>query len=154
VKPIFFLFNIIVFSHFVVAQNNPQAQNSFINQDAQQVIDDWNIKYPTLEFHSSFKPYLSSSLNQFSDTAIPFLHYPIKNFFLSKTFNEGPSKRNQFQLQVLPIVDLQAGYDVLEKRMLFETSGGAHLKLNIKVVICVCQISMIQRCKLPSCYQV
>ena len=113
------------------AQDNPQAQNIFINQDAQQVIDEWNIKHPDVEFHSSFKPYLSASLNNFSDTSIGFLHFPIKNFFLTKTFNEGPSKRNQFQTQVLPIIDLQAGYDVLEKRFVSETFGGAHVKLNI-----------------------
>lgn len=116
---------------FAKAQDKPQAQNTFINQDVQQIIDNWNIKNPSLEFHSSFKPYLSSTLNQFSDTSFSQLHFPIKNFFLSKTFNEGPNKRNQFQLQVLPIVDLQSGYDVLEKRALFETSGGANLKLNI-----------------------
>ena len=113
------------------AQDNPQAQNVFINQDAQQVIDEWNIKHPDVEFHSSFKPYLSASLNNFSDTSIGFLHFPIKNFFLTKTFNEGPSKRNQYQTQVLPIIDLQAGYDVLEKRFVSETFGGAHVKLNI-----------------------
>lgn len=116
---------------FVKAQDKPQAQNTFINQDVQQIIDNWNIKNPSVEFHSSFKPYLSSSLNQFSDTSFSQLHFPIKNFFLSKTFNEGPNKRNQFQLQVMPIVDLQSGYDVLEKRALFETSGGVNLKLNI-----------------------
>ena len=124
-----FVFCCISFS--INAQDNPQAQNAFINQDAQQIIDEWNIKHPNLEFHSSFKPYISSTLKEFSDTSVSYKHYPIKSFFLSKTFNEGPSKRNQFQIQALPIIDLQAGYDVLDKRFVSEIIGGAHVKVNI-----------------------
>jgi len=113
------------------AQNDPQAQNIFINSEAQQSIDYWNIKKPTLEFHSSFKPYISSTLYDFSDTSVSFLHYPIKNFFLSKTFNEGPDKRNQYNFQILPLIDLQGGYDLLTSKFVTETSGGVHAKLNI-----------------------
>lgn len=119
------------FSLPLFSQNDPQAQNIFINQETQQTIDTWDIKNPGFEFHSSFKPYLSSTLQSFYDTSIGYLHYPIKNFFLSKTFNEGPTKRNQYNLQVLPIIDLQVGYDVLASKFLSETFGGAHTKLNI-----------------------
>lgn len=115
----------------IKSQDNPQAQNLFINSEIQQSIDYWNIKHPNLEFHSSFKPYLSSSTKDFSDTLVPFDHYPVTNFFLSKTFNEGPTKRNQYQLQLLPLVDLQGGYDLLNNKLLFETSGGIYTKLNI-----------------------
>lgn len=115
----------------MVAQNNPQAQNVFINQETQQSIDQWNLKYPNTDFHSSFKPYLSSTLNCFSDTAVEFLHYPIKNFFLSKTLNEGPNKHNQYNFQVLPLFDVQGGYDVLRSKFISETIGGIHTKLNI-----------------------
>lgn len=115
----------------LLAQENPQAQTVFINFENQQSIDYWDIKNPSFEFHSSFKPYLLSTLNQFSDTSISFAHYPIKNFFLSNTFNEGPHKRNQFNIQALPIIDLQAGYDVLQSKFVSETSGGAAFKLNI-----------------------
>jgi hypothetical protein len=118
-------------SYSVVAQNDPQAQNIFINQDAQQNIDFLDIKNPSFEFHSSFKPYISSTLKEFSDTSISYLHYPIKNYFLSKTFNEGPNKHNQYNVQALPIVDLQAGYDMLTSKYVSETFGGAHVKLNI-----------------------
>lgn len=113
------------------AQDNPQAQNSFINQETQHCADYWNIKQPTLEFHSAFQPYLSSSLNEYSDTLIPFDHYPLKNFFLSKTFNEGPNKRNQFNFQTLPLLDLQVAYDMQPQKVVSETSGGAYVKLNI-----------------------
>jgi hypothetical protein len=113
------------------SQNDPQAQNIFINSETQQSIDYWNIKSPNLQFHSSFKPYISSALQDFSDTSVSFLHYPIKNFFLSKTFNEGPNKRNQYNLQILPLIDLQGGYDLLSSKFISETSGGVHAKLNI-----------------------
>ena len=116
---------------FSFGQDNPQAQNIFINEDAQQTIDVWNVTKPNTDFHSSFKPYLSSTLNEFSDTVISYYHFPIKNKFLSKTFNEGPSKRNQFNFQALPLVHLQLGYDMLYSKIVSETYGGAHVKLNI-----------------------
>ncbi|MES2512523.1 MAG: hypothetical protein V4580_00190 [Bacteroidota bacterium] len=115
----------------VFSQNDPQAQNIFINQETQQTIDCWDIKNPGFEFHSAFRPYLTSTLQNFSDTSISWLHYPIKNFFLSKTFNEGPNKHNQYNFQILPIVDLQAGYDMLSSKVVSEIFGGAHAKLNI-----------------------
>lgn len=126
---------ILVFVLFIFVrgftQYNPLAQNVFLNQETQQVIDEWNIKSPSLEFHSSFRPYLSSTLKDFNDTCVSYRHYLIKNFFLSKTLNEGPNKRNQFNFQVLPVVDLQTGYDVLESKNVNELSGGIHAKLNI-----------------------
>ncbi|MBS1636076.1 MAG: hypothetical protein JST26_09185 [Bacteroidetes bacterium] len=113
------------------AQYEPLARNIFINAETQQVIDDWNIRHPDIEFHSSFRPYLISTLRNFDDTMVHFSHYAIRSFFMSKTFNEGPDKHNQYNVQVLPIVDLQAGYDMLNKKVVTETSGGAHVKLNI-----------------------
>ncbi len=115
----------------LIAQNNFQAQTIFINQETQQTIDVWNLKHPSLEFHSSLRPYISSSLNDFNDTIIEYAHYPIKNYFLSKTINEGPSKHNQYNFQILPIVDLQLGYDALKANLVTETFGGVHTKLNI-----------------------
>jgi hypothetical protein len=115
----------------IFSQNNPQSQNIFINQDVQQTIDLLDVKNPSLEFHSSFKPYVSSTLDHFSDTAVGFLHYPIKNFFLSKTIHDNPNKRNKYAIQFLPIIDLQIGSDVLASKFVTETFGGAHVKLNI-----------------------
>lgn len=115
----------------VLSQNNPQAQNAFINQETQHSIDFWNIKSPNLEFHSSFKPYLFSTLNAFSDTVVPFAHHAIKNFFLSKTFNESPQKRNPFNVQILPLVDIKGGYDLLTNNILAENIGGVFTKVNV-----------------------
>lgn len=113
------------------SQNDPQAQNIFINYDVIQTVDFLDIKNPSIDFHSSFKPYLSSTLKMHSDTSVHYLHYPIRNFFMSKTLNEGPNKRNQYNFQTLPVVDLQAGYDMLTSKFVSETYGGAHAKLNI-----------------------
>lgn len=132
-KIIFILFTILAQSVDVkiYAQDNPQAQTVFINEDAQQTIDTWNVTKPTTDFHSSFKPYLTSTLNDFSDTIISYYHFPVKNKFLSKTFNEGPSKHNQYNFQALPLLHLQLGYDMLNSKVVSETYGGAHVKLNI-----------------------
>lgn len=107
------------------------AKNIFLNSETQQTIDEWNIKYPNQCFHSSFKPYLISTLNEFNDSCIKYQHYYIKNYFLSKTFNEGPDKRNQYNFQILPVADLQTGFDFLENININELSGGLNVKLNI-----------------------
>jgi len=75
------LMAMVFYSVFSFSQNNPQAQTVFINSENQQSIDNWDIKSPSFEFHSSFKPYLISTLDNYSDTAVKFLHYPIKNYF-------------------------------------------------------------------------
>lgn len=128
---LFIVLLFLLFSGKVSAQHNPIAQNIFINQETQQVIDEWNIKYPNQQFHSSFRPYSMSTLEEFNDSCIRYKHYTIKNFFLSKTLNEGPSKRNQYNFQILPVIDLQTGFDVLQNKNVNEMSGGLHAKLNI-----------------------
>jgi hypothetical protein len=132
-KNIYILFIILAYCYSIklCGQDNPQAQNVFLNDDAQQTIDTWNVTKPNTNFHSSFKPYLSSTLNEFSDTVVAYYHFPIKNKFLSKTFNEGPSKHNQFNFQALPLLHLQLGYDMLNSKVVSESYGGAHIKLNI-----------------------
>lgn len=114
-----------------LAQYDQQARNAFINPDIEQAFDYWNIQRPNLTFHSSFKPYLSSSFSDATDTLVPFKFYAFKNFFLSKTFNEKPEKRNWFNIQLHPIIDASIGYDAVLKRALPEIAGGMHLKTNI-----------------------
>lgn len=130
-KQVFITVSILLIFSRGFSQYNPLAQNLFISQETQQVIDEWNIKYPSQEFHSSFRPYLSSTLMNFRDTCVPYKHYLIRNFFLSKTLNEGPQKRNQYNFQFLPISDFQTGYDVLQNKSVNELSGGLFAKLNI-----------------------
>ena len=127
----FIIVFVFLFSLRTFSQYDPLGQNIFINQETQQVIDEWNIKSPNTDFHSSFRPYLTSTLKDFSDSSIRYKHYLIKNYFLSKTLNEGPQKHNQYNFQFLPVVDLQTGFDVLQNKSVNELSGGLHAKLNI-----------------------
>jgi len=133
VKPhtLFATIAFLLFCNGFFCQYNPLARNIFLNQETQQAIDEWNIKNPNLEFHSSFRPYLISTLSEFNDSSIRYQHYLIKNFFLSKTFNEGPDKRNQFNFQVLPVIDVQTGFDALQNKNINELGGGLHAKINI-----------------------
>lgn len=124
---------IIIFFVFknAVAQYDQQARNAFLGQDIDQAFEYWNIQRPNLTFHSSFKPYLSSTFSDATDSLVPFKFYAFKNYFLSKTFNEKPEKRNWFNVQAHPIMDASLGYDPLLKRIIPELIGGIHLKTNI-----------------------
>lgn len=116
---------------FLSAQDAPLAKNLFMNSDLQLSIDYWHIRMPDQKFHSSFRPYLSGTLLHAVDSAAPFQHYRIRHHFLSKTFNEGPEKRNQYQLQLHPIVDAVGGYDILTSRPVYDVLGGTNIRLNI-----------------------
>jgi hypothetical protein len=118
-------------SLFLKGQYDPMARNAFISGDIQEAFDYWNISRPNTSFHSSFKPYLSSTFANATDSAVPFRFYAFKNFFLSKTFNERPEKRNWYNIQLHPILDAVAGYDLLSARPVISTIGGTHLKINI-----------------------
>ena len=118
-------------SAMAYGQYDPVAKNAFINQEMQEAFDYWNISKPTTKFHSSFKPYLSSTFATATDSTVPFKFYAFKNFFLSKTFNESPQKRNWYNIQVLPIVDAEIGYDGLLKKTVLSAIGGTHIKVNI-----------------------
>ena len=93
-------------------------------------IDHWHITQPDLKFHSAFKPYLSGTLSKRADSAVPFQHYMIHNFFLGKTFNDAPEKVNQWNFQVHPILDAVGAFDVLDNRVLHDVIGGANIKLS------------------------
>jgi len=113
------------------AQYDPMARNAFMGSQIQEAFDYWNISRPTTTFHSSFKPYLSSSFTGATDSLVPFRFYAFKNFILSKTLNEKPENRNWFNLQVHPVLDLETGYDALLKTPVLSALGGSHLKVNI-----------------------
>ena len=114
-----------------VGQYEPMARNAFMNQQMQEAFDYWNISRPNTTFHSSFKPYLSSTFTDATDSAVPFKFYAFKNFFFSKTFNEKPEKRNWYNIQLHPVVDAEFGYDRLLQKPIISGLGGTHLKVNI-----------------------
>lgn len=121
----------VLISGIVSGQYEPMARNAFMNSGMQEAFDYWNISKPNTAFHSSFKPYLSSTFANASDSVVPFKFYAFKNFFLSKTLNEKPQKRNWFNLQLHPIIDLQEGYDLLTSKPVLSNIGGMHIKTNI-----------------------
>jgi hypothetical protein len=114
-----------------ISQSDPLARNAFMNRHVLEAFDYWNISRPNTTFHSSFKPFLSSTFRDATDTIVPFRFYAFKNFFLSKTLNESPEKRNWFNVQLHPIADVEAGYDVLLLKPIMSALGGMHFKLNI-----------------------
>lgn len=121
----------IICSLFSFGQYDQMARNAFISGNIDPAFDYWNISKPNLTFHSSFKPYLSSTFNNATDSAVPFKFYAFKNFFLSKMLNEKPEKRIWYNIQFHPIVDAEIGYDGLTKKPLTDLVGGTHLKINI-----------------------
>jgi len=129
VKKIISLLALLTFS--LKGQYEPMARNAFMNAGMQEAFDYWNISSPTTTFHSSFKPYLSSSFTNATDSVVPFKFYPFKNFFFSKTVNEKPQNTNWVNFQLHPIVDLETGYDLLALKRVTSNIGGIHIKTNI-----------------------
>ncbi len=130
-KRLFFFVLPLILTPRFYSQYNQQARNAFIHSDIEPAFDYWNISRPNLTFHSSFKPYLSSSFADATDSLVPFKFYAFKNYFLSKTLNEKPEKRNWYNLQVHPIIDAQMAYDAVGKKVVPEIIGGTHFKVNI-----------------------
>lgn len=122
---------VLLFALLANAQNDPLAKNLNMNADLQQSINYWHIQKPNFTFHSSFKPYLSSNVSAGADSSVPFDHYLIRNFFLSKTLNEKPERINQYNFQIHPIVNAVGAYDVLGSKPVYELLGGANVKVNI-----------------------
>lgn len=116
---------------FLRGQYEQNARNSFLHRDILLAFDYLNISDPNVKFHSSFKPYLSSTFIKANPEKIPFRIYPFNNQFLSRTFNEKPERRNWFNLQIHPIVEQETGYDSFRSKIRSSASGGLHVKLNI-----------------------
>ncbi len=116
---------------FGSAQSQPCARNAFLNQELTEAFDYWNIANPNTSFHSSFKPYLSNTFSQLSDSLVPFRFYGFNNQYGSKTLQEKTKKRTHFNFQVLPVADFSAGYDPLAQSPVTNAVGGVHLKTNI-----------------------
>ena len=114
-----------------MGQYDPMARNAFMNAGMQEAFDYWNISRPNTTFHSSFKPYLSSTFANATDSVVPFKFYAFKNFFLSRTVNEKPQNVNWLNLQFHPILDLEAGNDLLTLKPVMTSVGGIHIKTNI-----------------------
>lgn len=114
---------------FVCAQNAPLSKNILIQQDYSEMLNEWNIRYPSESFHSVYQPYLTAGITSFADSVFQKKSYPkIQSLFLSKTFNDAPNKRNQYQLQILPVLHSIQGFDGTPTS---ENGIGTQIYLNI-----------------------
>lgn len=113
----------------ILAQENSLSFNAFQQRDIQTAFDFWNISQPSTGFHSSFKPYLSGSFQNASDSLLPFKAYPFQKGGLNYSLNRSSVSRRRFDLQVLPLIDAELGYDALQKQALRSITAGVHSKL-------------------------
>ncbi len=117
------------FVYLSKAQYNVQTKNVPLNTEYRDALQEWNIRYLTEPFHSVYQPYLFSTITEFSDTVFSKRSYlKIKSLALSKVFNDAPNKRNQYQLQVLPIIHSIQGYD---GKFTSENGVGSQMYFNI-----------------------
>jgi hypothetical protein len=122
---------LLVYSSVAYSQKEAMAKNAFMQRDVQSAYEFWNITNPSTEFHSSFRPYLSSTTLKAADSLVPFNACSFRNTFLQKNFQTSAISRNSTSLQFLPIIDVEAGYDALEKKFRRSAGAGIHTKFNI-----------------------
>lgn len=113
------------------AQDSSLSFNAFQQRDIQAAFDFWNIAQPSTAFHSSFKPYLSAGFQSARDSLLPFKAYPFLNGGWNYNLNRSSLSRTRFNLQLLPLLDVELGYDALEKNLLRSATAGLHSKLFI-----------------------
>ncbi len=119
---------ILVYSG-VWAQDNVVSKQVVLSNDYNELLQEWNILYPSEKAHTAYKPVLYSSIQNFSDSIFKWRAYPkIKSLALSQVLNDAPNKRNQYQLQVLPIIHSIQGYD---GKFTSENGMGTQVYLNI-----------------------
>jgi hypothetical protein len=115
----------------LTAQKN-EAENIFLQNEISNRLDNFFIQHPSEKFHSSFRPYLTLSTRTATDSLLTYKSFPINHYnFLKKTIFEKPNHANRWNMQVLPVVDLQAGYDMLRSKFLTETGGGVHIRSDV-----------------------
>ncbi len=115
-KKAFFIF-FCFFSLKQFSQNNALAKNAFLQQDIQTAFEYLNISQPSTSFHSSFRPYLSSTFSEAKDSLVPFKIYSFNNTYRQKIIHESLLSHNKVTMQFQPILDVEAGYDFLLKAL-------------------------------------
>lgn len=121
-----------LFGLTLFAQEQRLARNAFMNEYIQEGFDYWIISNPNTNFHSSFKPYLSSTFQNAKDSLVPFKIYSFHNNYLSKTFSKNFDKSKGLNFQLQPILDLGTGYDLLKSKTINTAIAGIHLKTNLQ----------------------
>ncbi|MFN5181630.1 MAG: hypothetical protein ACK5D5_01250 [Bacteroidota bacterium] len=131
IKQIIFILSLI-FVHFLSGQTDRTAENAVMQLDFCSKIDDYFIKNQSKKFHSSFKPYLYLTLREYQDSISNIGSFPVDHhYFLQKTIFQKPNYRSSLSVQVLPVIDLQGGFDLLRNNFVSEKSGGIYLRKDI-----------------------
>jgi hypothetical protein len=115
------LFVLFVVLHVrVIAQNN--AVNAYLNAGYLNPVDFAEISSPQPGFHSSFRNYSGMQLALLKDSLIPFrsVHAADAGFLISQ--------KKQHRFNVLPLVDVEAGLDVLQKKFIPTAATGLQLR--------------------------
>lgn len=125
-----YIFLFVYFSLIAQAQMIPVAvsQNSFLNNDITNPIDEYFIQNSESKFHSSLKPYNYVTLNKIDDYKIPYKHIRVHNYLMTKTLADTPKYANPILLQILPQINIEQGRDILTNRWTYQYSGGLQLK--------------------------
>lgn len=125
----YLLLSLVISIFSLKSQYNVLSKNIPLGKDYSDAIQEWIIRYPNVEVHSAFQPYISSSVQHLQDSVLKDKSYPkIKSLAFSKVFNDAPNKRNQYQLQVLPIIHSLQGYD---GNYTSENGIGSQMYLNV-----------------------
>lgn len=124
-----FLFFILQYAN---AQDSRLAYNLSLSRDFQKTVDFASISAPSCKFHSAFRPYLGSQLSVLSDSLIPFK--------FSKFTSAGIDlqlKKSKQLLQILPLIELELGYDALTKKAISYSGIGTQVRYQLGARLCI-----------------
>ena len=131
----YLFFCLVAFVNFPMeftGQTDRTAENAIMQLDFTQKIDDHFIRKPSVKFHSSLKPFLYLTLREYKDSVHQLSSFPVDHhYLLQKTIFQKPNYRSSVDVQVLPLLDLQAGFDFLRNNFVSEKSGGIYLRKDI-----------------------
>ncbi|HQQ93441.1 MAG TPA: hypothetical protein PLQ93_02710 [Bacteroidia bacterium] len=113
------------------AQEDALSRNAFLQQDIQSAFEFWSISQPAVSFHSSFRPYLSSTYRQASDSLLPFRAYSFHKRPLEIKIQRSSISRQHSSFEFQPLLDFEGGYDALEKKFRRTVVAGLHTKFNL-----------------------
>src|SRR6187402_3117486 len=97
---LFILLFVYAFSSY--AQKEAVAKNAFMQRDVQTAFEFWNTTSPSTEFHSSFRPYLSSTYLKAKDSLLPFKAYGFQNNMLEYSLNKSTISKHRHSIQFHP----------------------------------------------------
>lgn len=111
------------------AQNENVSTNSVLYYDHQLAIDNFYIRNPSEKFHSSFQPFLFFSQRNYKNSiAEPFSPEERKILAIIKSFGNDSTISIT---EIIPLAEIQAGYDAFRKQTVLEKGGGVFFRQKI-----------------------